>query len=68
MLDLGVPGGYEQYNYKEAFKLGEHVLQVEEEIKDRMKEGIMRIMHDGATAELAAKQRELDDIFNVDAP
>ena len=25
MLNLGVPGGYEQYNYKEAFKPGEHV-------------------------------------------
>ena len=35
-LDLGVPGGYEQYNYKEAYKVGQQVLALEKEVKDRV--------------------------------
>ena len=56
-LDLGVPGGYEQFNYKEAFKLSDAIYQVEAELKDRMKKGLMDMINEHKEAKVVAKQR-----------
>ena len=37
MIELGVPGGYELYNYREAFKLGDAMFHAEKQIKGRMR-------------------------------
>ena len=50
-IDLGVPGGYDQFNHKFAFKLGEMAKLIELDIREQMKEGIIRIMDQGETLE-----------------
>ena len=46
-VNLGIPGGYDQFNYKEAFKLGEMAKLIERDLREKMKEGILRIMEEG---------------------
>ena len=43
-LDLGVPGGYEKFNYEDAIKQGMIQLQLEAEVKQRIAEGLRKIM------------------------
>ena len=41
-------------------------MKLEQEMKARMRAGLLKIIGGGKSAEAAAKQRELDDIFDTE--
>lgn len=65
-LDLGVPGGYEQFNYAEAYRTHAKMKEMEAMVKQRLREGLLRMMGSGMSLENSRKQKELDDIFEWD--
>ena len=65
-MDLGVPGGYEKFNYEDAIRRGAIALQLEAEVKQRLVDGLRKVMTQGRSIEETREQRELDDIFAMD--
>ena len=63
---MGVPGGYEKFNYEDAIRQGIIALQLEAEVKQRIAEGLRKIMLQGQTVEKTKQQKMLDDIFAMD--
>lgn len=65
-LDLGVPGGYEKFNYEDAIRRGMVSLQMEQEVKERIREGLRKLVMQGQPTEKTREQKILDDIFAND--
>ena len=63
---MGVPGGYEKFNYEDAIRQGIIALQLEAEVKQPIAEGLRKIMLQGQTVEKTKQQKMLDDIFAMD--
>ena len=65
-LNLGIPGGYEQYNYKDARMISQKYVEIQKELKKKMATGLQSMIKSGKGGmDHAARQRELDDIFYV---
>ena len=65
-LDLGIPGGYEQYNYKDARIVAAKYAQIQKELKNKMAKGLQSMIKTGKESlDNQAHERELDDIFDV---